>query len=318
MKNLVVVFLLLVGGIWLMMPAHREAILRLFNETETKLAEPREKSPIELIKGAKPSVAHLIVRDEVGKAISECSGFVVAPPKPNAYARVVTNRHCLDVFGATSAEVVLPNKATAHPIRHLVGEDPVRDLVKVSIELPGSAAPPLSLTNKLPEQGESVFVIGSPLGFADSVSTGTVSALRKMPEGVGTVIQTDAAIERGSSGGPMINRRGQVVGVITFGMGKLNFAMPASRVLAMPARRPQLLADWLRARQEERIKDVEKIQEEFRELIEQILDPKPGRVTPEVQPGIELPPMPEPPEPPKPSRPEQIPDPGRRKVLEGN
>ncbi len=308
MKNLVVVFLLLVGGgIWLMRPAHREAILRLFNGTETKLAEPREKLPVELIKDTKPSVVHLIVRDEAGEAVSECSGFVVAPPEPNAYARVVTNRHCLDVFGAARAEAVLPGDATAHPIRYLVGEDFAHDLVKVSIELPGSAVPPLPLTDKLPEQGESIFVIGSPFGIPGIVTTGTVAGTPVLPE-IGSVILTDAPTGPGGSGGVMVNARGTVLGVITFGVGSLNFALPASRVLAMPARKPQLLSEWLRARQEERI-EIEEMQEQLREFIEQILNPKTGPVTPEVQPGIELPPTPEPPQPPKPPRPEQIPDP---------
>ncbi|MGH9800384.1 MAG: S1 family peptidase, partial [Blastocatellia bacterium] len=164
MKNLIVVLLLLAGASWLIS----------CNQPNTPPPKPREKSQAEIIQSVKQSVVTVIVRDEAGQLIQTCSGVIVAPPEPNAYARVVTCLHCFNVFGADSAEVILSTGAK-YPVRNIVAEDARHDLLKLSIELPGDAAPSLPLAEKLPEQGESIFVISSPNGIPGSLATGIVS-----------------------------------------------------------------------------------------------------------------------------------------------
>ena len=296
MKNLIVILLLLVGAIWLMG----------CNKPNTPPIKPREKSWTEIVQSVKQSVVTVIVRDEMGRVIQCCSGFFVPPPEPNAYARVATCAHCVNVFGAASAEVILSTGAK-YPVRYIVAEDAEHDLVKLSVELPGNAVPSLPLAKTLPYQGDRVFVIGSPNCFPGSLSTGIVSNVIEWPEGeLDTVLMTDCVTDKGSSGGPMINMMtGEVVGVISFHVERLNFAMPSTLVWVLPAIRPQKLADWSRAKQADYIKEFER----FRELIENMLDLPP---LPEPPPTLEQPPTPEPPQPPKPPRPEQIPDPALR------
>ncbi|MDH3531162.1 MAG: tetratricopeptide repeat protein, partial [Acidobacteriota bacterium] len=83
-----------------------------------------------------------------------------------------------------------------------------------------------------PEEGESIVVIGNPYGLEGSVSNGIVSAVREIP-GYGRIIQITAPISPGSSGSPVVNMRGQVIGVATLQAEEgqsLNFAVPSERI----------------------------------------------------------------------------------------
>lgn len=91
---------------------------------------------------------------------------------------------------------------------------------------------PLSINASLPEVGERVVVIGSPLGLEQTVSDGIVSAVREV-SAFGTIIQITAPISPGSSGSPVVNMKGEVIGVATFQsmIGQnLNFAIPGERI----------------------------------------------------------------------------------------
>jgi tetratricopeptide (TPR) repeat protein len=86
-----------------------------------------------------------------------------------------------------------------------------------------------------PQEGESIFVIGNPYGLEGSVSNGIVSAVREIP-GYGKIIQITAPISPGSSGSPVVNMRGQVIGVATLQAAEgqsLNFAVPSERILQL-------------------------------------------------------------------------------------
>lgn len=130
---------------------------------------------------------------------------------PDGY--IITNHHVID--GYNSLEVVLYDGSTR--AASLVGDDPLMDLALLKIE--GNVPGYLTLGNSdALRQGETVIAIGSPLGeFKNSVTVGVVSALHRslsadVPE---DLIQTDAAINSGNSGGPLLNMNGEIVGINT-------------------------------------------------------------------------------------------------------
>jgi serine protease Do len=87
----------------------------------------------------------------------------------------------------------------------------------------GQSFPYLRLANSIPKVGENVFAIGNPKGLDHTLSTGIVSALRQN----NAIIQTTTEITHGSSGGPLFNMQGEVIGITTAGLGEanLNFAV---------------------------------------------------------------------------------------------
>lgn len=157
------------------------------------------------------------------------SGFVVAQD-----GFVITNYHV--VAGASEAVVLLPGGATSRAA--VLAGDRTRDLALLKVDASGLRPARLGDSSSL-RVGELVFAIGSPLGLpGPTVTMGIVSAVGRSiagEEGVylEDLIQTDAAINPGNSGGPLINSRGEVVGVTTaiipYAQG-VGFAIPVNSV----------------------------------------------------------------------------------------
>ena len=159
------------------------------------------------------------------------TGVIVSP---DGY--IVTNNHV--VQGATEVRVTL-NDRRILPAK-VIGTDPLTDLAVIKVEGSNFPAVPWGDSTQL-HPGQSVLAFGNPYGFRFTVTRGIVSALnRPNPEAdarkPGQYIQTDAAINPGNSGGPLVNARGEVVGINTFlispsgsfaGMG---FAIPTQIV----------------------------------------------------------------------------------------
>jgi putative serine protease PepD len=151
---------------------------------------------------------------------------------------IVTNEHV--VSGATSITVTLWNGKSFKA--HLVGHDSSTDLAVVRISAPSPTLTPLALGNSDGAQvGDPVVAIGSPFGLSETVTSGIVSALGRSIDApnnftIPNAIQTDAPINHGNSGGPLLNASGQVIGVNaqiqsqSGGSEGVGFAIPSNTV----------------------------------------------------------------------------------------
>jgi putative serine protease PepD len=138
------------------------------------------------------------------------SGFVV-----DSSGGIITNEHV--VAGAESIAVKFWNGRTY--TAKVVDSDASLDLALIKVHAPGSLLHPLSLGDSTTAQvGDAVVAIGSPFGLQETVTSGIVSAVHREITAtndatIANAIQTDAAINHGNSGGPLLNAQGQVIGV---------------------------------------------------------------------------------------------------------
>ena len=138
------------------------------------------------------------------------SGFVI-----DKAGHIITNYHV--VQGAQHVLVSFSNNERL--AARVVGRDPATDVAVLQVKAQSRALTPLQLGNSdLVRVGDSVVAIGNPLGEDRSITSGIVSALQRRifaPNGapIDNVIQTDAALNHGNSGGPLLNTRGRVIGV---------------------------------------------------------------------------------------------------------
>lgn len=155
--------------------------------------------------------------------------------------KILTNWHVVD--GAIAISVTLPDETVV--TAELFRGDPERDIALITIDDPAGLVPPTFGDISELEVGQDVVAIGHALGLAGppTVSKGVVSALgRVLPSGAGGdltgLIQTDAAINNGNSGGPLVNNRGEVIGVNTAKLSngdRVGFAINIENALASAA-----------------------------------------------------------------------------------
>jgi len=211
-------------------------------------ATPAQETLPELVRRVKPAIVGIVTYDEKGDALTTGSGFFIRP------GQVVTNLHV--IRGASRTEVkTLDGKGRVYEVAGLLSVDEEGDLalmrVNMSLERPRSS----ELAVTLPEEGETVFVIGNPLKLEGSVTDGIVSAVREVP-GVGKIIQTTAPISHGNSGSPIFNLRGQVVGVVTVKVTNgqnISLAIGADRVREL---KPGALRSLAEIPAKDKIRDV--------------------------------------------------------------
>lgn len=179
----------------------------------------------EVIRRVKPAVVSIATYDATGEALMTGSGFFLNQGK------VVTNLHV--IRNAARVEIkTLDGKGRTYPVAGLLAVDEEGDLALLKVEMPPERSRAIDLAPLLPDEGETVFVIGNPLKLEGSISNGIVSALREVPN-VGRIIQLTAPISHGNSGSPVFNLRGQVLGVVTVKVTNgqnINLAIAAARV----------------------------------------------------------------------------------------
>ena len=168
-----------------------------------------------------------------GSTQSQGSGFVY-----DDEGHVITNQHVVD--GAASVSVRFADGETYDAT--VVGSDPSTDIAVLDVDAPASALSPLALADSASvEVGQGVVAIGSPFGLEQTVTAGIVSALHRQitaPNNfaIDDAIQTDAAINHGNSGGPLLDLSGRVIGVNSQiesesgGNDGVGFAVPSNTV----------------------------------------------------------------------------------------
>ena len=219
------------------------------NHTDGPGLSPEEQLVISVYKHASPGVVHItstaLAYDVFFNPVPQKgtgSGFVV-----DTLGYIVTNNHVVEE--ADSLEVTLPDKSKV-PAK-LVGRDPSNDLAVIKIAVPKEKLFPLKLgSSDALQVGQMAIAIGNPFGLDRTVTRGVVSSVGRTLRSesgrqIRGVIQTDAPINPGNSGGPLLNSRGEVIGINSAiytpsgGSVGIGFAIPidtAKRLL------PQLIA----------------------------------------------------------------------------
>lgn len=191
--------------------------------------EALEARIIEIAGRVTPSVVHIEAIVKRNDRRSEVTGSGVIA---SADGRVLTNHHVLD--RAEKVQVVVPGIAGKLPAR-IVGLDKQTDVALLRIEpRPGLVPARFGSTDDV-RVGQWVLAIGNPYGLDGTVSLGIVSAKGRnlgIPDLINDFIQTDAMIDRGSSGGPLVDLEGRVIGINSRGQGRgIGFTIPIDTAL---------------------------------------------------------------------------------------
>lgn len=178
-------------------------------------------APQAIARRAMASVLALTMRDANGQPYALGTGFVVA------HHVVATNAHVL--AGATTGSATPLGDSSLLPIQAVLAVDLSHDVALVSVPTEQPALP-LATAHSL-TIGDGLYAIGNPMGLSGTFSTGILSAIR--PIGNDTILQVTTPLSHGSSGGPVLDTDGDVIGVATatYRQGQnLNFAVPASYI----------------------------------------------------------------------------------------
>ncbi|KAJ9565667.1 hypothetical protein OSB04_001633 [Centaurea solstitialis] len=221
-----------------------DRVVRLFEETSPSVVFIKD---LEIVNNPKSSDEVVMVDDEKAIVEGTGSGFIW-----DNFGHIVTNYHVVeklatDQNGRQRCKVFLVDKTGKSLSRDakIIGVDPSYDLAVLKVDVEGIEVKPVSIgsARKL-NVGQSCYAIGNPYGYENTLTTGVVSGLgREIPSPNGGAIrgaiQTDAAINSGNSGGPLLDSHGQVIGVNTAtftrkGTGAssgVNFAIPIDTVM---------------------------------------------------------------------------------------
>jgi S1-C subfamily serine protease len=203
---------------------------------------PRQSAATASCPGATRSAAQIFAAASAGVAVvsgsdRQGSAFVVA--QEGGRTLLLTNSHVVGSDDAVEVRWSDGRRDRAQVIADAGGAAPATDLALLAVE--GQRGTALPLAAALPAVGQSVYAIGAPKGLEFSLSSGVVSQLR---DG-GELVQTDAALNGGNSGGPLLDDRGCVVGIATFIYNEsqgLNFAV-SSQVIRPFVQAPLIARD---------------------------------------------------------------------------
>lgn len=200
-----------------------------------QLAPPRKDIPA-IAKAANGAIVSIITSDKDGKPVAQGSGFLVSND-----GVILTNYHV--IAEGSSAVVKLPDGAF-YVVDGVLASDKARDIAVIKAHGQNFRTLPLGNSDQV-QVGEDVVAIGNPLSLESTVSNGIVSGIRALEDEGEKYLQITAPISPGSSGGPLFNMAGEVIGITTMylkGGENLNFAIPinsAKRLLGVKASKLQ-------------------------------------------------------------------------------
>lgn len=212
------------------------SLVSLSNYSETGISVAQKVLPSVVGINVEYSVSSIFYRNTGSTATAEGSGIIIST---DGY--ILTNNHIVnstvnssyyELGKANKVTVYLYNDSTAYEAS-IIGTDEQTDLAVIKIDKSGLVASELGDSNSV-QVGEFAMAIGNPLGMQSSVSSGMISAVNRKVTTDGkvyTLIQTDAAINSGNSGGALVNSKGQVIGINTLKMAGssvegMGFAIP--------------------------------------------------------------------------------------------
>jgi S1-C subfamily serine protease len=208
--------------------------------SSTTVIVPQEELVVEIYQRVSPSVVNItstvITEDFFFRPVPQQgtgSGFVI-----DQQGHILTNHHVIE--GATSIEVTFSDD-TVVPAT-VIGTDPSVDLAVVKVNVPTEKLMPVPLgDSETLKPGQLAIAIGNPFGLERTITTGVISAINRSLQAengrpIWGIIQTDAAVNPGNSGGPLLNSQGHVIGVNTAIIGPsggsvgVGFAVPVNTV----------------------------------------------------------------------------------------
>lgn len=220
-----------------------DSLKQLEASVATKSTRPKI-SATEIAKIAERSSGKITMSDAIMS--SNATGFFVGK------GVIATNHHVIQDGIKTNAKIWVgnsDNKRLAYPLGKLLADDPVHDVALVEVHestmfhtsgKPAEVTPLVLSTFKDEQVGDNIYIYGNPKGLTNTFSKGIISSFRNEKEdsistNTGVKFQYDASVTHGSSGGPIFNERGEVVGIVTSGVGEanLNFGTPINYVLAL-------------------------------------------------------------------------------------
>jgi TPR repeat protein len=176
----------------------------------------------DLIEKVERAVVTIYCYNKAGHLSHTGTGFLYT-----VEAHLITNYH---ILGNVDMAKIKTRDGKEYSVETVIGEDKASDLAEALVDVPPHTVRFLDAAHAEPKSGDRVAVVGSPLGVEQTVSQGNVLNIREV-QGHGRVIEYNAFSFHGSSGSPVVNSQGEVIGVVSFGYGpNLSFAIPAERI----------------------------------------------------------------------------------------